>query len=247
MRRHDFCIVLSVMFYKVQQKRLFVLLLGCWMLLGSVQVAQAIPTLQLDVGSSTTFYDLASESITTTSPNFTLYALLNPDKDSDLDGKYFISAAVLGPIDSGGSFKFGGQEIAVNSEMDFGTPPLSGDGKQLPPHGIFDTYYAEFAINFGEAFEAIPYNTQDDAGFGGNPFEGSGFYALAFDIDVSKLGEGLSLHFDLYQTGSGVVEFAPFSHNAQFQRAPEPGTILLLGLGLTGLATWHRRRRSAGQ
>jgi hypothetical protein len=242
----NFAGIISVMMYLRLHKGAFALLIGCWMILGSAQIAHAIPTLQLDIVSPNTFYDPATETIATTSPNFTLYALLNPDRDSDVDGTYFISAAILGPIDSGGSFVFDGQEIAVNGEMAFGTPPMGG-GKQLPPHGIFDTYYAEFPINFGEAFEAIPYNTQDDAGLGPISSEGTGFYALAFDIDVSDLGEDLSLHFDLYQTGSGIVEFAPFSHSAQFQRAPEPGTILLLGLGLTGLATWHRRRRSAGQ
>jgi hypothetical protein len=217
------------------------------MVLGSVQVAQAIPTLQLDIGSDNTYFDSVTETITTSSTTFTLYALLNPDMDSGLDGEYYISAAILGPIDSGGSFRFEGDEYVVNTDMPFGTPPWEDDGRQLPPHGIFETYFYEFKFNFADAPEAIPYNTQDYPGLGPISSEGTGFYYKAFDVDTTLLGEGLSLHFDLYQTGSGIIEFAPFSHNAQFQRAPEPGTILLLGLGLTGLATWHRRRRNTGQ
>lgn len=209
-------------------------------------MAQAIPTLQLDIFSPDTFYDAATESITTSSTEFTLHALLNPDRDSGLGGEYFISAAILGPIESFGSFDFAGNTYGVEEGMTFGTPPLA-EGRQLPPHGIFDTYFFELPISFLGADEAIPYNTQDYPGLGPIPSEGTGFYFQSFNVDTTNLGEGLSLHFDLYQTGSGIVEFAPFSKDASFRQAPEPGTILLLGLGLTGLATWSRRRRGAGQ
>jgi hypothetical protein len=234
------------MFYIRRQKALLALLIGCGMVLGSAQMAQAIPTLQLDIVSGNTFYDEATESITTSSTAFTLYALLNPDRDSGLNGEYFISAAILGPVEYFQSFEFGGTSYGIEDGMTFGTPPLA-EGRQLPPHGIFDTYFFEIPISFVGAEEAIPYNTQDYPGLGPIWSEGStGFYFQSFNVDVSNLGEGLSLHFDLYQTGSGIVEFAPFSHDGQFRRAPEPGTILLLGLGLTGLATWNRRRRNAG-
>ncbi len=221
------------------------LLILCWMVVGSLQSAQAIPTLQLDIVSQNTFYDPITESITTSSSNFTLYALLNPDRDSDLEGNYFISAAVMGPIDGGGSFVFAGDTIEVNNEMTFGRPPLEEE-QQLPPHGIFDTYFHEFPFIFSSSSQAIPYNTQDNAGFGPTLSGDTGFYFRSFEVDTSNLGEGLSLHFDLYQTGSGIVEFAPFSKDAAFRQVPEPGTILLLALGLTGLATWNRRRGDAG-
>jgi len=38
-----------------------------------------------------------------------------------------------------------------------------------------------------------------------------------------------------------VNQFAPFSHDAQSSKVPEPTTMLLLGLGLVGLAGVGRR------
>jgi threonine dehydrogenase-like Zn-dependent dehydrogenase len=38
--------------------------------------------------------------------------------------------------------------------------------------------------------------------------------------------------------------FAPFSHDAESSQVPEPGTVMLLGSGLVGLAFYRFRFRS---
>lgn len=64
----------------------------------------------------------------------------------------------------------------------------------------------------------------------------------AYDISIT----GYSwVHFDAF--GQIVVDsqlvdrFAPFSHDAERKKVPEPGTLLLLGLGLIGLWGWTKR------
>lgn len=88
------------------------------------------------------------------------------------------------------------------------------------------------------------YDTQDDTGIGPQP--GTGMYYVALNIDTSNLNAGTAIHFDLYnekvKTGdTDVNKFAPFSHDAQ--SVPEPGSLLLIGSGLLGLALFRRKFR----
>lgn len=56
-------------------------------------------------------------------------------------------------------------------------------------------------------------------------------------------------HFDAFHTGRWRDRwrdvFGPFSHEAGTTTAPEPPTVLLLGLGLLGLGWWRKRRTRA--
>jgi hypothetical protein len=156
-----------------------------------------------------------------------------------------------------GYFVFDGQTVQVPSDMDYGVPPLERaldfldfDAGDLGRHGIFETYFVEFPFQFGNE-QIDPYDTQERAKSGGSiPSSGSGMYYKVFHVDVSGLEPGYLIHFDLYNTklfkregDIDVSEFAPFSHDSESRRVPEPSTLLLLGGGLLSLAVFGKRAR----
>jgi hypothetical protein len=236
-------------------------------LFGGVSV-QAIPTLQLDIGGGT----YVNGTTTANANTFDVFALLSPDSDSTLSGVYRLSAALYpktansSPAPSVGTFSFNGAVYNVAADMAWGRPPdalLPGTtaiGSELAPHGIFETYFMEFNVVYNANNQCLAYNVQDDPG---DPVAAanSGFYWQSFAVDVSGLDPGYGIHFDLYQVAAGsageagarvrgdqmlttdMVEFAPFSHDAESSTSVPDGasTVTLLGLALTGIAAIARR------
>ncbi len=222
----------------------------------------AQPTLQLDILNGV--YDDTTDTIVATSDQFTLFALLIPDQDTTIADTFFISAAVVpqtGPADVDlGSFTFNGATIDVTADMLFGVPPLEAnlafDPGDLSQHGIFPTFFTEFAFTFDPANTATAYNSQDDAGQGPTPDPNGDMFFEDFLVDVSDLDEGVRIHFDLYTKEAvngdiDVDEFAPFSHDAESGngngngngQVPEPGTLALLAATLGMGAVFRRKNR----
>ncbi|MDD2898788.1 MAG: choice-of-anchor N protein [Desulfuromonadaceae bacterium] len=213
--------------------------------------AFAIPSLQLDVSGGT--YDVATETTVANSNVFDLYALLQVSNKTPITERYYISAALTpktGFTTNGidvGSFSFNGTTINATRDMVYGVPPLetnlaftSGD---LSKHNIYETYFAEFSFLF-DATQVNAYNTIDGSAATGM------LNQKTFTIDLSNLADGYGIHFDLYSESTrngdiSIDKFAPFSHDAEgthITTVPEPGTVMLFGIGMFGLAIFGKRK-----
>lgn len=231
--------------------------------LGSVPLeAYATPVLQLDIAGGT--YDYTLQSIVTDADQFTVYALIKPTSTNpitDSNGQphtYYISVAISPAVDDPtplGYFTFNGTYVDVTGDMYYGIPPyeelLSKDKGDLGPHGIYPTYFREFAFTFSSSNRITEYNSQDDPGANITPNANGTMYYAVFSIDRSGLDDNYGLHFDLYNSSAkngdvDITKFAPFSHDAETvpgQPVPEPATLLLMGSGLTGLYLSRKLRK----
>jgi hypothetical protein len=240
----------------------------------------ATPTLQLNVSGGT--YDSATQTVVapsnTASNIFKLYAYLVEDSHhGDLvSDVYYISMAIGPQLSSPqdlGSFVFGGQTVNVSSGMTYGVPPLEGsnaskDQGDLSSHGVFPTYFAEWAFTFNPSMITEEFNTEDSPGLDPalRPVVNRPMFYQEFPVDVSNLDPGYVVHFDLYSKETinnniRIKSFAPYSHDAEgghhdvlsgqddeeSYNVPESNSALLLFAGLVAVGVAKKRQSAAGK
>ena len=210
--------------------------------------------LQLDADPATYVYGPVfgePESIVTTDSEFTLYALVDSTKGSITD-TFYLSAAIIPSIQPEpstpptlGSFTFSNDgppdTINVVGDMTYGTPPILvlSNSDDLPGHGVFETYYWEYAFTLDGIKRANLYDSQTAQGALVDNPDGLLYYE-DFSVNVSGLSGDYAVHFDLYTTTmkDGVLvlgDKAPFSHDVT--TTPVPGAVLLgmIVLGVVGV------------
>lgn len=211
--------------------------------------AYAVPNLQLFIEGGT--YDATSETWVIANSSFNLYVIAANIEASEImeDVRVGMALGFEESFDPNGLVSVDVNGATYNSwsygYAPFMTAPGFDPGDDLPKHGVFPAWYEELSAGDFVPVGGIG-DVQPDPDYWDPSVEGylagaqaQGQYKV---FSITAMGTSY-LHFDAYTLNpdGSIQYFAPFSHDAAL--VPEPGTMILFGLGMFGLGVYRRFRR----
>jgi hypothetical protein len=212
----------------------------------AVSPAHALPALQMYIENA--MYDQDTETWITSSSNLTVWVVANTGQYGSILDVQLTAAFLTG---ESGSISITptttsilpdpslSQTPVLNTSVGGdGTVPVMSNGSPLPTHGIYGPGTSFMQWGLGDF-------TLTDSPIG--DFSGSFPSSLPETGQISAYNISISgysmVHFDTFNhvESTSHVLFGPFSHDSSV--VPEPGTLLLMGLGLGGLLGLGKRRK----
>jgi hypothetical protein len=121
------------------------------------------------------------------------------------------------------------------------TTPQMGDGDYIPPHGVFPTDFYEYFIGDFRLIETVQNYIPGDEW--GDTAQGQikKFYIA---VDGYSVVDIVAYDHVIIGKNKAKFVFSPFSHDGDSTTVPEPGMLILLGLGLIGLGSLRKRYKA---